>query len=66
MYWIHVALVYGGVTGGLHRALTVPQAALATGAVTLLMVALSEARLRWLPRKGLPWKVRTTVAGAPA
>lgn len=66
VYWVHVALVYGGVTRGLHRGLTVFQAALATGAVILLMIALSEARLRWLPRKGQRWKAGTTVAGAPA
>ena len=66
VYWVHVALVYGGVTAALRRALTVPQAILATVAVILLMVALSELRLRWLSYKGQRWKARTTVAGAPA
>lgn len=66
VYWVHVALVYGNVTGGLRRALTIPQAALATGAVILLMVALAELRLRWINHKGQRWKARTTVAGAPA
>lgn len=66
VYWVHVALVYGGVTSGIRRALTVPQAMLATGAVILLMVALSELRLRWLTFRGQRWKARTTVAGAHA
>jgi uncharacterized membrane protein len=66
VYWVHVALVYGSVTNGLRRGLTIPQAALATVAVTLLMVGLAELRLRWVAQNGQNWKARRTPAGAPA
>lgn len=66
VYWVHVMLVYGNLTRPLRHALTIPQAALATAGVVVLMVALAELRLRWRPRRGERWKAGTTVAGAPA
>ncbi len=64
VYWVHVMLVYGDIVKPLKRALSVPQAALATVVVTMLMVALSEARLRWKERRMARWRAGTTVAGA--
>jgi uncharacterized membrane protein len=64
VYWVHVMLVYGDIVKPLKRALTVPQAALATVVVTMLMVALSETRLRWKERRLERWRAGTTVAGA--
>jgi len=66
VYWVHVMLVYGDIAWPLKGALTVWQAAVATLAVTLLMVALAEGRLRWKARSQQRRKAATTVAGAPA
>jgi uncharacterized membrane protein len=46
-YWVHVMLVYGTLLAPMKRALTVQESALATAAVTALMVALAAAKLRW-------------------
>lgn len=64
VYWVHVMLVYGDIVRPLKRALTTPQAALATLTVTMLMVALAETRLRWKTRARERWVAGTTVAGA--
>jgi len=64
VYWVHVMLVYGDIVKPLKRALTVPQAALATAVVTMLMIALAEARLRWKERRLARWRAETTAAGA--
>jgi hypothetical protein len=66
VYWVHVMLVYGNLTKPLRHALTVSQAGLATVAVVLLMIGLSEARLRWRARQLQRWRAATTVAGASA
>lgn len=66
VYWVHVMLVYGNVTRPLRHALTVSQAALATIAVGILMIGLSEVRLRWRAKQVQRWKAATTVAGASA
>ena len=66
VYWVHVVLVYGNLTNSIRRALTVSQAALATLLVTVLMIGLSEIRLRWRARQIERWKLATTVAGASA
>ena len=63
VYWVHVMLVYGDIAKPLKRSMTVPQAALATVAVTMLMVALAEVRLRWKDRRLTRWRAGTTVAG---
>jgi peptidoglycan/LPS O-acetylase OafA/YrhL len=63
VYWVHVTLVYGGIAAPLKRTLTPAGSALAAIVVTLLMVALSEARLRYRARNLMRWKARTTVAG---
>ena len=63
VYWVHVMLVYGDIVKPLKRSLTVPQAALATAVVTMLMVALAETRLRWKDRRLERWRAGTTVAG---
>lgn len=66
VYWIHVMIVYGNLTGPIHRALTVPQALAATLMVMLMMIALAEVRLRWRARRVERWRASTTVAGASA
>ena len=66
VYWVHVMLVYGSLTNPLRRALTIPQAALATLGVMVLMVGLAEVRLRWRARRVERWRASTTVARAPA
>lgn len=66
VYWIHVSIVYGNITNPIRRALTVSQAALATLIVILLMIGLSEARLRWRARQSERWRSATTAAGASA
>jgi uncharacterized membrane protein len=66
VYWVHVMLVYGSLTNPIRRALSISQAALATVAVILLMIALSEVRLRWRARHIERWRAATTVAGASA
>jgi uncharacterized membrane protein len=58
VYWVHLMLVYGAVTGPLQRALPVPLAVLATVAVTAAMVALSALWLWWKGR----WAVRRGAA----
>jgi uncharacterized membrane protein len=64
VYWVHVMLVYGDIVKPLKRSLSIPQAALATVVVTMLMVGLSETRLRWKERRQARWRAGTTVAGA--
>lgn len=66
VYWVHVMLVYGVLTNSIRRGLTIAQSALATLSVILLMVALSEVRLRWRARQVERWRAATTVAGASA
>ena len=56
VYWIHVMIVYGGWTRPLRRNLTIPQTALAAVLLTALMLALSEAKLRWVARRAARMK----------
>jgi uncharacterized membrane protein len=51
VYWIHVMMVYGDIAKPLKRALSIPQATLATFLVSALMVALAAARLWWTARR---------------
>jgi hypothetical protein len=51
VYWIHVMIVYGSLAQPIKRALSVPQAALATVVVTLMMVAMSALWLAWKSRR---------------
>jgi hypothetical protein len=66
VYWVHVVLVYGALLGPWKKALAAGEAAAATVGVTLLMIGLSVARLRWkgsilpLLRRGLPGGFRTS------
>ena len=62
VYWVHVMLVYGDIVRGLKRALTIPQTALATLAVTVGMVGLSVARMWWKARRAERWRAGTTAA----
>jgi uncharacterized membrane protein len=62
VYWVHVMLVYGDLAKFVRQALTIPQAAAATAIVTLLMIALAEAKLRWQAHRAERWKAETTVA----
>jgi uncharacterized membrane protein len=64
VYWVHVMLVYGGITLPLKRSLNPAGSAAAVVVVTLMMIALSEARLQQKARRTLRWKAGTTVAGA--
>lgn len=54
VYWIHVELVYGFISTPLHKALTLPQAAVAFLLFTGLMFAAS----RWKSRLADDWKKR--------
>ncbi len=63
VYWVHVTLVYGGLSTPIKRTLTPAGSALAAIVVTLLMVALSEVRLRSRARHMMRWRAATTVAG---
>jgi hypothetical protein len=63
VYWVHVALVYGGIATPLKRSLTPAGSGLAAIGVTLLMVALSEIRLRHVARHLMRWRAATKVAG---
>jgi uncharacterized membrane protein len=47
VYWVHVMMVYGTWSNPVKRTMNDWQAALATLAVTALMVSLAAARLRW-------------------
>ena len=64
VYWVHVVMVYGDLAGPLKRSLTPAWSAAAFVAITILMVALAEARLRYKARRSTRWKALTTVAGA--
>jgi uncharacterized membrane protein len=50
VYWVHVVLVYGRLLEHWKNALSIPQAAAATLGITVVMLALSTARLRWKAR----------------
>ena len=60
VYWVHVMIVYGSLVQPLKRALSIPQGALATVIVTLMMIAMSALWLAWKKRKALK---RAPVAG---
>ena len=62
VYWVHVMLVYGDLAKPLKRALSIPQTALATLVVTLLMVALAAAWLWWKARRASRREVAAPVA----
>jgi uncharacterized membrane protein len=64
VYWVHVTMVYGGIALPLKRSLTQAGSAVAVIVVTLMMIALAEARLQHKARRVLRWKAATTVAGA--
>jgi len=66
VYWVHVMLVYGNIVRPLKQNLGIGQTALATAAVSALMVALSEAWLRRKLRQAERWRMETAVAGAEA
>jgi len=50
-YWVHVMIVYGSLVQPIKRTFSIPQAALATVVVTLMMVAMSALWLAWKIRK---------------
>ena len=58
VYWVHVMLVYGAVVRPIKRQLSIPQTALATAAITAMMVALSAIWLWWKGRRPGPQRVR--------
>ena len=51
VYWVHVMIVYGSLVQPIKRTFSIPQAALATVIVTLMMVAMSALWLAWKGRK---------------
>ena len=53
VYWVHVMIVYGSLVQPIKRTFSIPQAALATVIVTLMMVALSALWLAWKGRKAV-------------
>jgi putative flippase GtrA len=53
VYWVHLMLVYGAVTGPIQHALPILLTALATLTVTALMVALSALWQWWKGRRGV-------------
>jgi fucose 4-O-acetylase-like acetyltransferase len=63
VYWVHVMLVYGDVSGLLHGNLTVFQSAAAATLLIILMVGLAEFRIRWKTRYRGRWRAGSTVAG---
>ena len=50
VYWVHVVLVYGRLFEPWKKALPVPEVTAVTVGVTILMLGLSVARLRWAKR----------------
>jgi uncharacterized membrane protein len=57
VYWVHVVLVYGRLFEGWRKVLDIPQVTAATIVVTLAMLLLSVARLRWKLNFKAPLKV---------
>jgi uncharacterized membrane protein len=53
VYWVHLMLVYGAVTGPIQRALPIPATALATVLVTAMMVALAALWQFWKRRRAV-------------
>jgi len=64
VYWVHVIIVYGGWTRPLRRNLSIPQTALATLALTAMMVGLAAAKLWWTGKRAARQPKQAT-AGAP-
>ena len=63
VYWVHVVMVYGGLAKPIKRSMSVPQAALATVALTGLMLLLSVLKLKWTAKKAERRRAETSVAG---
>jgi uncharacterized membrane protein len=51
VYWVHVMIVYGALIQPIKRTLSIPQATLAVGIVTAMMVTMSALWLSWKARK---------------
>jgi len=51
VYWVHVVIVYGGLTKYLRHTLNIPQTVVATAVLTLAMVGLAAAKLWWSARR---------------
>jgi uncharacterized membrane protein len=66
VYWVHVVLVYGALAKPIKRTMSVPQAALATAALTAMMLLLSMAKLHWTAKKAERLRGGTSVAGTRA
>jgi uncharacterized membrane protein len=66
VYWIHVMLVYGDLIRPLKRALSIPVTALATAALTAVMVGMSVVWLGWKARRAERWRLATSVASGRA
>ena len=59
VYWVHVMIVYGSLVAPIKRTLSIPQGALATVIVTLMMIAMSAL---WLAGKSRRAARRATAA----
>lgn len=64
VYWVHVVLVYGALAKPIKRTMSVPQAVLATVALTGTMLLLSVAKLKWTAKKAERRRAETSVAGS--
>jgi peptidoglycan/LPS O-acetylase OafA/YrhL len=64
VYWVHVILVYGGLAEPLKRSLGITQTWVATATVTVLMLALSIAWLRWKAHRAAKLRPAAELAAA--
>jgi uncharacterized membrane protein len=58
VYWVHVMIVYGAVVSPIKRQLSIPQTALATAAITAMMILMSVLWLRWKDRRPTPQRMK--------
>ena len=65
VYWVHVMIVYGAVVRPIKRQLSIAQAAGATVALTLAMIALSAWWIWWKARRAAKPKAVPSVGGKP-
>jgi uncharacterized membrane protein len=64
VYWVHIVLVYGGLAKPIKRTMSIPQTALATAAVTALMLLLSVLKLKWTAKRAERVRAGRSVAGS--
>jgi hypothetical protein len=62
VYWIHVEMVYGWFSAPLHRALSLPQVAVAFALFTLALFALAEMKTAVMTRRKAKTRPLTALA----